>query len=131
MKEHTAVNIGVNTKQAQLITYDIEEILWQKGVLGVSTPDQLRDTVQFLPGFNFFLRAVQEHYYLQRWTPTHQLHRSLLKKNYKGQRCMLYREDACTKTTIFCLQIVSVILHHRVNVTSFTRKLNCHKCAIK
>ena len=34
-------------------------------------------------------------------------------------------------TTIFCLQIVSVIFHHRVNVTSFTRKFNCHKCAKK
>ena len=35
------------------------------------------------------------------------------------------------RTTIFCLQIVLVILHHRVNVTSFTRKSNCHKCAKK
>ena len=66
MKERTAMNIGVVTKQAQLISYDQEEVLWQKGVLGEDTPDKLRDTVQFLLGFNFFLRAVGEHYSLRR-----------------------------------------------------------------
>ena len=97
MKERTAMNIGVNTKQAQLITYDMEEILWQKGILGESTPDQLRDTVQFLLGFNFFLRAVCEHYYLRRWSPE-QNSQITFERNGKGQRCMVYREDACTKT---------------------------------
>ena len=39
MREHTAQNIGVVKKQAGLITFEHEESLWEKGVLGEDTPE--------------------------------------------------------------------------------------------
>ena len=65
MKEHTAANIGVVPKQAELITYEMEKKLWEKGVLGEENPDQLRNTVLFILGVNMYLRAVEDHYNLQ------------------------------------------------------------------
>ena len=55
----------------------------------------------------------------------------------KRQRMKIQKTNSVTlalnaafrRTTDFCLQIESGILHHRVNVTSFTRKFNCQKCA--
>ena len=62
MTERTQMNIGVNTRQAELITYEMERKLWKKGVLGESNPDQLRNSVLFLLGVNLYLRAVEDHY---------------------------------------------------------------------
>ena len=64
MQERTAMNVGVTKKQAQVITYEIEEYLWSSGFLGEDSPDKLRNTVLFLIGINVFLRAVEEHYQL-------------------------------------------------------------------
>ena len=47
MKERTALNLGVTKRQARFIPFDVEETLWQKGILGEDCPDQLRDTVLF------------------------------------------------------------------------------------
>ena len=69
MREWTAQNIGVVKKQAGLITFEHEESLWEKGVLGEDTPDKLRNTVLFLLGINAHLHEVEEHYYLRRDTP--------------------------------------------------------------
>ena len=41
-KERTGLNIGVVIRQAELITYDQENLLWREGVLGEDTPDKLR-----------------------------------------------------------------------------------------
>ena len=64
MQERTKINVGVVKKQAGVISYEIENKLWESGVLGEDTPDKLRDTVLFLIGINVTLRAVEEHYYL-------------------------------------------------------------------
>ena len=66
MQERTESNIGVGTKRAKLITYDIEQDLWDCGFLGHDTPDKLRTTTYYVIGMGFFLRAVQEHYGLRR-----------------------------------------------------------------
>ena len=65
MRERTQANVGVITKQADIISYEAEETLWSKGILGEDTPDKLRNTVLFLLGMNVLLRAVEEHYYLR------------------------------------------------------------------
>ena len=57
MKEHTQLNVGTVKKQAELITYDQENMLWKEGVLGENSPDKLRNTVLFLLGVNLALRA--------------------------------------------------------------------------
>ena len=66
MKEHTAANIGVTKRQAEVITYDIENRMWEEGVLGEDSPQKLHDTVLFLLGMNCTLQAVYEHYNLCR-----------------------------------------------------------------
>ena len=70
MQERTALNVGVNKKQASVIEYETENYLWQSGILGEDTPDKLRDTVLFLIGMNVLLRAIDEHYNLRRAGPT-------------------------------------------------------------
>ena len=57
----------------------------------------IRDTVLFLICINVALRAVDEHYYLRRDLPEKQS-QIRFEKNSKGQECVVYREDSCTKT---------------------------------
>ena len=97
MKERTAMNLGVNKKQAKLITYKIEQDLWDRGFLGDDTPEKLRTTVYYGIGMGFYLRAVGEHYSLRRWTPDSDS-QITFERNDRGMRCAVYREDVVTKT---------------------------------
>ena len=97
MKERAKLNIGMVPKQAELITYEFEETMWLKGILGEDKPDTLHNTVLFLLGMNCCLRAVEEHYYLRRDMPNML---SQLQFDYDecGTKCLVYREDTVTKT---------------------------------
>ena len=64
MQEHTAMNVGVVKRQAQVISYEVENCMWQSNILGEDTPNRLRNSILFLIGVNMYLRAVEEHYYL-------------------------------------------------------------------
>lgn len=48
-------------QKADPIDIDDENTMWEKGVLGELTPKQLVDTVLYLLGTHFALRAVKEH----------------------------------------------------------------------
>lgn len=61
MKEAAAKGIGTTPKQAEVITVEQENDLWERGFLGSDEPEKLRDTVLWLFGLNFALRAGQEH----------------------------------------------------------------------
>ena len=52
---------GIGTSQAEVITPDQMEYLWQNGFLGSDTPELLRNTILFVFGNCFALRAGQEH----------------------------------------------------------------------
>ena len=97
MKERCADNIGMVRKQADIISYEYEEAMWQKGILGEDGPDKLRATVLFLLGINLALRAVDEHYYLRRDMPD-KVSQITIENNTKGVKCLVFREDTCTKT---------------------------------
>ena len=97
MKERAAQGIGTTKKQAETITYDYENQLWVKGVLGEQNPDQLRNTCLFLISINCLLHASDEHYHLHRDTPECPSQFSF-KRNMLGQRCLVYTEDTITKT---------------------------------
>ena len=92
MKERAEANIGMVKKQANVMTYDYENELWESGILGEHNPDILRNTVMFLIGIHCILRAGDEHYYLRRDMPDKPSQIQFC-KNYKGQRCMVYTED--------------------------------------
>ena len=103
MQEHKAVNIGIVKHQAGITSYEHDDSLWKKGVLGEDNPDRLRSTVLFLLCINCYLRAVQEHYGLHCDTNNS---KSQLKfvLNPKGLRCVVYQEDCITKTHNGCLK---------------------------
>ena len=53
--------IGVERKQAAIISPEQEKKMWQKGVLGVHSPKVLLQRVFFYNGKNFCLRGRHEH----------------------------------------------------------------------
>ena len=97
MKERTVANIGVNKKQAGVVTLEMENKLWNEGLLGEHTPDILRNTVLFLIGINTTLRAIEEHYYLHREMP-YKSSQLQFERDPDGVKCLVYREDAVSKT---------------------------------
>ena len=61
MKRLQRLGIGSKTKQAEPLTEEEEEILWQKGLLGDHTPQALLNTMVFMSGLYFALRSGREH----------------------------------------------------------------------
>ena len=98
MKERVLNNVGLVKKQAQMITIEHENYLWETGVLGEDTPDKLRSTVLFLLGINLALRAGDEHYDLRRYTNEKPSQIAFERYGNSGKRCLVYREDTVTKT---------------------------------
>ena len=61
MKRLQAAGIGITQKKAEPITFEEEEILWEKGILGDATPQSLLDTMLYMNGLYFALRGGKEH----------------------------------------------------------------------
>ncbi len=88
MKRLQAEGVGMKTKQAEPLTEADKEILWEKGLLGDSTPRTLLDTVIFMNGLYFALRSGSEHRAL-RFSPP-----QITVVERAGERPYLeYRED--------------------------------------
>ena len=96
MIKRTEMNLGIRSRQADLITHEMENDLWKRHYLGEDTPDKLRSTVYFLMGMNCYLRSVQDHYNLRRWCPDQDSQLSF--ETINGKRCLVYREDYISKT---------------------------------
>ena len=56
-----ALGIGTTKRQAEIITKDEEEKLWESGVLSSDSPAGLLRAVFYLNGLNFVLRGGDEH----------------------------------------------------------------------
>jgi len=61
MKSSARRNLGLNRKQAEVITVDIEKLLWKQGILGSDNPECLLRTVYYLIGLKYGMRAGDEH----------------------------------------------------------------------
>ena len=61
MKRLQAAGIGSVQKKAEPITYEEEEILWEKGILGDGNPQALLNTMFYMNGLYFALRGGREH----------------------------------------------------------------------
>ena len=65
MKERTKQGLARKT-QSEIISFAVEELLWEKGVLGEDNPEQLLWTVLYLIGLCCALRGGSEHWNLRR-----------------------------------------------------------------
>ena len=97
MKERAAQSIGLVKRQAEYISFEYEDRLWNENILGEDTPDKLCDTVLFLLGMNLALRAGDEHYDLRCQSEVKPSQLSF-KRNSEGECCLVYTEDTTTKT---------------------------------
>ena len=60
MKLQTSQGIGLSVKQAQILSEFDEDLLWNLGLLGSSNPETLLNTMMFVIGKGFSLRAGHE-----------------------------------------------------------------------
>ena len=58
--------VGTAKKQARIIGYEEETVLWENGVMGTKSPEALLHAVFFYNGLNFALCGGQEHRQLKR-----------------------------------------------------------------
>jgi hypothetical protein len=61
MKKTQSLGIGSKKRQAEPLTVEEEELLWQTGQLGDRSPQALVDTMLFMNGVYFALRSGDEH----------------------------------------------------------------------
>ncbi|OWF34689.1 uncharacterized protein KIAA1958-like [Mizuhopecten yessoensis] len=89
MKNLAKQGFVINKKQAEIITEEQEQLMWEKGVMGTDTPEKLLNTLVYQLGLNFALRAGQEHRNL-RCGPYSQI---TVKQDSDGKTYLEYRED--------------------------------------
>ena len=51
----------ITKRKSEVITQEMEEILWERGLLGDSSPQVSLDTIVYLIGYCFALRSGEEH----------------------------------------------------------------------
>ena len=61
MKQRASAGVGVDVKQAKIISESDENYLREHGYLGNGNPEILSNTLVWVLGLNFALRAGQEH----------------------------------------------------------------------
>ncbi|XP_041379334.1 uncharacterized protein LOC121391954 [Gigantopelta aegis] len=92
MKERSAAGLGASTrKRTEVISESEENMLWDKGLLGDNTPQQLLDTILYLTGLHFSLRGGSEHRQL-RLLKNPQISGPFV--DTCGRSYLLYKEDA-------------------------------------
>jgi len=88
MKERNRAGMSLNKKQAEVISKDMEDIMWTTGVLGDRNPKQLVDTLLYVLGLHVALRGRDEHRRLR-----HQPAQITVKTGDDGRKFLEYRED--------------------------------------
>lgn len=95
MKLRTSQGVGTTVKQAQVLNNFDEELLWNLGLLGTSTPSILLNTVVFLIGKGCVLRAGKEHRSLR--SPPFDSQFKFIRNN-SGETVLRYSEEIGSKT---------------------------------
>lgn len=89
MKELTKSGLGTKKKQAETISIDQENKMWTEGILGEDNPQKLLDTIIYLIGLNFALRAGKEHRDLRVGENT----QCSMKIDIDGMKTLTYTQD--------------------------------------
>ena len=106
MKQHTSEGIGITVRKAQVLNEFEEDVLWNMGLLETSNPVTLLNTVVFIIGKGFALRAGKEHRQLRAPPFNSQL---TFMKDCTGSTFIRYTEDIGLKTNKGGLK------HHKVD----------------
>ena len=61
MKLRVSQGIGISVRKAEILSSFDKDLMWNLGLLGMQNPEVLLDTVVFLVGKGFALRAGKEH----------------------------------------------------------------------
>ena len=61
MKRLRAGGAGLKKRRVEPISFEEEELLWQKELLGCATPQSLLDMMVYMCGTYFALRSGKEH----------------------------------------------------------------------
>ena len=88
MKRLQAAGVGSTRKQAEPLSTDDEELLWEKNLLGDSSPASLLNSMIFMSGLYFALRSGGEHRQLR-----HQPCQIELVENPNERTFLRYTED--------------------------------------
>ena len=88
MKRLQATGLGSTRKQAEPLSMQEEELLWEKKLLGDHCPEALLNTMVFMNGLYFALRSGGEHRQLR-----HNPCQIEVVDNPQGRSCLRYTED--------------------------------------
>lgn len=122
MKERASLGIGLNVKQAKVISENDEDYLWKNGFLGNKNPEVLINTLVWVLGLNFALRAGQEHRNL-RFKDS----QISLGTDEEGKQYLEYTEDV-SKTNSGGLAQIGL---KRKTVRAYENKNQTERCPIK
>jgi len=86
MKLSVKENIGIHAHQARVVKDYEENVLWEKGELGSSTPTKLIQTLFYLNGLHFGIRGGAEHHNL--CIDQFQI------EIFNGIECLVYKEKS-------------------------------------
>jgi len=106
VKQRIQAGVGVHCRQAQVITEDMENTLWEKDLLGDHCPTTLLNTLVYLFGLHFALRGRDEHRQLR-----HKPSQLSIKVASNGRRYLEYRQvcDFLLVDGIYVYCILTVI----------------------
>ena len=122
MKQLSASGIKTPRKQADIISEEEEEALWSKCILGSDTPVKLADTLLYMLGLHFALRAGNEHRNLR--FVNSQLS---LNTDKQGNRFLRYIEDTSKN-------MQGGLRHRKVTpkqVDAYENKVQPSRCIVK
>ena len=88
MKRPQGKGLGVNTKKAEVIDEEEEEMLWSSGVLGDHSPQALLNIIFFMCCLFFAVRSGTEHRSLRL-----SLAQIKIEETSSAVPCLLYCED--------------------------------------
>ena len=112
-QELSKEGVSAETKHAEIVTKDEENLLWSSGVMGMHTPKALLNAVFYYNGKNFCLRGGQEHRDLKlSRKEDHYLYTEYSSKNRQGRWAQTRLEKVCV--SIFEQKGVSERCHVRL-----------------
>ena len=115
MKQRIKAGVGMNHRQAQIITEEMENTLWEKGLLGDDCPSTLLNTMVYLFGLHFALRGREEHRQLR-----HNPSQISIKVGDSGRRYLEYKQVCvcCCHLKVFVKMSTSICLAMFANVVA-------------